>query len=328
MARFEGKRAAVTGAGGFIGAALSRRLLAEGASVVGIDLRANELDELAAAGIEKAVADITDPSSLADPLAETDLVFHTAARVHEWGTMAEFVRVNVAGTANLLDAAERAGSERFVHVSSVVVYGYDDPSEQDEGAHLRTYGVPYIDTKSASDRLARRRGAVVVRPGDVYGPRSVPWLVRPLELARARQLSVPGDGSGVMLPVYIDDLVEALLAGALRGETGAAYAAWEGVPVTFGEYFERIAAIAGAPPPRHLPRPLLEAAGAVVERWSALRGEPPAFTSRSATFIDRRGSVSIERARRELGWEPGVPLAEGLRRCSEWAREQGLVGAH
>ncbi len=81
-------------------------------------------------------------------------------------------------------------------ISSVVVYGYDDPAEQDETAHLRTCGIPYIDTKSGLDRLARRRGAVVVRPGDVYGPRSVPWALRPLELAKAGQLAVPGAGDG------------------------------------------------------------------------------------------------------------------------------------
>ena len=89
-----------------------------------------------------------------------------------------------------------AGGERAVHISSVVVYGYDDPGEQEEGAHLRTYGIPYIDTKSASDRVARRRGAIVVRPGDVYGTGSVPWVVRPLELPRAGRLAVPGEGDG------------------------------------------------------------------------------------------------------------------------------------
>ena len=71
--------------------------------------------------------------------------------------MEEFVRVNVGGTAAVLDAASAAGVARVVHVSSVVVYGYHAPGEQDESAHMRSYGIPYIDTKSASDRLARRR---------------------------------------------------------------------------------------------------------------------------------------------------------------------------
>ena len=73
-------------------------------------------------------------------------------------------------------------------------------------AFRRAHGIPYIDTKSASDRIACRRGAVVVRPGDVYGPGSVPWTLRPLQMARAGQLAVPGRGDGLMLPLYIDDL--------------------------------------------------------------------------------------------------------------------------
>ena len=70
----------------------------------------------------------------------------------------------------------------------------------------------------------------MIRPGDVYGPGSVPWMVRPLELARRGQARRPRPGDGVMLPVYVDDLVEAILAGAERGEPGAAYAAWDGEP--------------------------------------------------------------------------------------------------
>jgi nucleoside-diphosphate-sugar epimerase len=128
-----------------------------------------------------------------------------------------------------------------------------------------------------------------------------------------------------MLPVYIDDLVDALLAAAERGEAGEAYTAWSGEPVSFYDYYSRIAEIAGSPPPRRLPRPLLELGGAVMERWAKARGERPALTPRSAMFVDRRGSVSVERARSELGWEPRVGLDEGLRRCAEWARERGLA---
>jgi nucleoside-diphosphate-sugar epimerase len=149
--------------------------------------------------------------------------------------------------------------------------------------------------------------------------------VRPLELARTGRLAVPGNGDGTMLPAYVDDLVDSLLAAANRGRPGEAYTAWDGEPVSFNDYFTRIAEIAGGPPPRRLPRPVLDLAGAAMERWARARGTAPSFTSRSATFIDRRGTVSIERARSELGWQPQVPLDQGLRRCADWARGEGLV---
>jgi nucleoside-diphosphate-sugar epimerase len=128
-----------------------------------------------------------------------------------------------------------------------------------------------------------------------------------------------------MLPVYIDDLTEAVLLGLEKAEPGRAYAAWDGQTVTFREYFDRIAAIAGGPPCRVLPRPLLEALGATSEAFARLRSRPPMITARAATFVDRRGTVSTRRIRDELGWEPRVSLDEGLRRSADWARAQGLV---
>jgi nucleoside-diphosphate-sugar epimerase len=322
--RFDGRTAAVTGAGGFIGGAVAGALAAEGAAVRAIDVSADLAERALELGVEPAVADVTDRAALDAALSDVELVVHAAAFVHEWGSMSEFERVNVRGTAAVLDAAAAAGAERVVHISSVVVYGYDDPSEQDETSFRRTCGIPYIDTKSASDRLASRRGAVVIRPGDVYGPGSIPWVARPLELAQSSLMVVPS-GERWMLPVYVDDLVEAILLGLERGEPGRAYAVWGGERVTFHDYFSRIAQIAGTAPPRSGPRAALELAGAALDGWARLRGRAPALTARSATFIARRGTVSTERIRTELGWEPRVGLEEGLSRSAEWARSTGLV---
>jgi nucleoside-diphosphate-sugar epimerase len=324
--RFEGRRAAVTGAGGFIGNAICRRLAVEGAEVVGVDLDPAAAGRVKTAGAAFVEADVADREALGAALEQASLVVHTAAQVRDWGSMDEFVRVNVAGTANVLDACAEAGADRVVHISSVVVYGYDNPSEQDETAFRRAHGIPYIDTKSASDRLACRRGAVVIRPGDVYGPGSVPWTLRPLELARAGQLAVPGRGDGLMLPLYVDDLAEAVVLALASGEAGEAYAVWDDrARVTFEEHFNRLAGFAGGREARRLPRPVLELAGAVAERWAKLRGRPPTFTAHATTFIDRRGLVSATKARDQLGWEPLVSYEEGMRRTHEWLRAERLV---
>jgi nucleoside-diphosphate-sugar epimerase len=215
----------------------------------------------------------------------------------------------------VLDAA--AGADRVVHVSSVVVYGYDHPGHQHEGAQLRVYGLPYIDTKTASDRVARRRDAVVIRPGDVYGPGGSQWILRPAQMSRAGQLAVPA-GGGTMLPVFVEDLVGAILAGLERGEPGEAYAAWDGEPRTFEEHFTRVAEIAGGKPPRRLPRPLLALGAGAMAAAARARGADPAFSPAAITYVDRRGTVSNERARRELGWEPRFPYDEGMRLTAEW----------
>jgi nucleoside-diphosphate-sugar epimerase len=312
-----GRAVAVTGAAGFIGQALCRRLSSDGAEVIGIDVAGELAERIRAAGAEPRTADIADPRAIGEAVAGTDAVIHAAAYVREWGEMHEFIEVNVRGTANVIDAAAAAGAERLVHLSSVVIYGYDDPGEQDESAHHRAVGIPYIDTKSASDRLALRRGAVVVRPGDVYGPGSVPWVIRPVELMRRGRMALPGPGDGTMLPAYIDDLVDGIVDALRRGAPGRAYTLWDGDPVGFDEYFTRLAELTGGRPPRKAPRPLLSALAGATEAFARLRGKPPAFGRHGVTLVDRRGTASNRRAREELGWEPRVGLDEGLRRSAE-----------
>ena len=320
-ARFGGRRAVVTGAGGLIGARCCAELVTAGAQVVGLDLSPAAAERVRASGAEFELVDVTDREALGRAMKGAALVVHTAARLDDGRDMDDFVRVNVGGTAAVLAAARAAGVARVVHLSSVVVYGYESEAEQDEGAALRTVGIPYIDTKSASERIARRAGAVVVRPGDVYGPRSVPWVIRPVGLMRSRLLGLPR-AEGWMLPVYVDDLVEAILLALERGEPGAAYAVWDGSSTSFADYFARLARAAGTAPPQRLPEPVLRALGAAVESVDLRLGRAPRITGRAITFVTRRGRVSNRRAREELGWEPRVDLEEGIRRTGEWLREQ------
>lgn len=320
-----GLRIAVTGAAGFIGGTVAEMLVQRGAEVIGLDIAESGRARVEALGAKFVLADVAERSSVERALeGGIDAVVHTAAIVSDWTTMEESIRVNVGGTANVLTAARAAGASRAVHLSSVVLYGYDDPSEQDEDAPRRSVGIPYLDTKAASDRLASRLGAVVVRPGDVYGPGSNPWTVRAVDMVTMGLPMVPSE-DGTMLPVYIDDLAAGVLAALEHGRPSRAYAIWDGVPVTFRDYYQRYADMAGGGRVRVAPRALMSTVGAAMEGVARLTGRPPLFTRTALTFVDRRGTVSTRRAREELGWEPRVPLEEGLARSEAWLREKGLI---
>ena len=142
----------------------------------------------------------------------------------------------------------------------------------------------------------------------------MPWLLRPAELMRRGMLALPDRGDGTMLPVYIDDLVEGIVVALRRGRPGSSYTLWDGEPVSFSEYFTRLAELTGGKPPRNLPRPVLSAVAGATELAARLRGRAPAFGRHGVTLVDRRGTASNQRAREELGWEPRVSLDEGIRR--------------
>jgi nucleoside-diphosphate-sugar epimerase len=281
---------AVTGAAGFIGAAVCRRLAADGDEPIGIDL----------AGADRT-ADVADPGQTVAALAGADAVVHAAAIVSEKGRMADFVRVNTRGTRNVLDAT---AGRRAVVLASVAGWGYEFRRPLTEDALPRPCGIPYIDTKGATETLALRRGATVIRPGDVYGAGSQPWVVRPLEMMRAGRFFLPAPGDGLITPVYVDDLVDAVVR-ALREPraAGRAYTVWDGEAVTAREFFSHHARSLGQDRVRVLPAPLLRLTARAV-------GAGPA----AVTFMQRRAAFPNTRAREELGWQPRVSLAEGMAR--------------
>jgi nucleoside-diphosphate-sugar epimerase len=281
-------RVAVTGAAGFIGAAVCRRLAADGDEPIGVDL----------AGADRR-ADVSDITATVAALGGADAVVHAAALVSERGRMEDFVRINTRGTRNVLDAA---GGRRAVVIASVAGWGYEFRHDLAEDALPRPCGIPYIDTKGATEVLALRRGATVVRPGDVYGPGSQPWVVRPLEMMRRGRFVLPAPGDGLITPVYVDDLVDAIVR-ALREPraAGRAYTVWDGRAVTAREFFGHHARSLGQGKVRVAPAPLLRLAARAI-------GAGPA----AVTFMSRRAVFPNTRAREELGWEPQFTLERGM----------------
>ena len=320
------RRIAVTGAAGFIGAATCRRLAGEGVEVVGVDLRdpAEGRGEPFAGSF--VAADIRDTPRMAEAFRGCEAVVHTAALVGDWGPLEAFIDANVRGTLSVMDAAEAAAVPRVVHLASVAGWGYEFPLDIGEDAPIRACGGPYADTKGASDHLARRRGAVVIRPGDVYGPGSVPWTVRPVQAIRQGLFALPGNGDGLMTLVYVDDLVEAIVAATRApGVEGVGIAVWDGHPVPAREFFGYYCAMLGKGPVRTAPAPVVAAAAGVSELLARLTGRPPAISREAVRYISRRAAYPNRRAREMLDWEPRVALGEGMARSEQWLQAEGLL---
>src|SRR5687767_12529131 len=295
---------AVTGAGGFIGAAMVTRLAAEGHDVIGIDVDPGAAVRVTEAGAQFRRADTSDRGAVRGALQGAELVVHTAALLPGDASMSDAIRVNVGGTENVCVAAGDQGVQRVVHLSSVAAWGYDFRSDITEAEPLATHSShPYIATKAASELVARKHGATVVKPGDVYGPGSHPWAVLPFEMIRSRRIALPMKGRGILTLVYVDDLVDCVLRALTTPEAEAgAFTAWDGRPVTAKEFFDHYARMLGRNGVPTAPTALLH----LVMRLM------PGVDPDDLQFLMRRAVYPNARAREVLGWQPRVALEEGM----------------
>jgi nucleoside-diphosphate-sugar epimerase len=319
-------RVFITGACGFIGRALANRLRERGAEVRGVDLVGDE-----AAGV--LAGDIRAPGEWQEAMAGCDVVLHTAALVSNAAGLEASWRLNVLGTRLALEGAGRAGATRFIHFSSVRAFSdVDFPDGVGEDHPVRTNGNPYVDTKIASEQVALQAHAAgevpvtVVRPGDVYGPGSRPWTMLPLAEIRADRFALPAMGRSVFSPVFVENLVDGVvLAIDEPRAAGQVYVLSDGVGITTREFFGHYFRMLGKRGPICLPTPVALSLAKLNQLAYRFREGTTEVNPDTVHYMTRRGTYSIEKARRELGYEPRVSLAEGMERTEKWLREEGLI---
>jgi nucleoside-diphosphate-sugar epimerase len=325
-------RIALTGASGYTGGRLLRALLARGHAVSALVRPASLSAGLETSGATLVAGDLGDAAALGRLVAGADAVVHVAAVYRTAGHPDAYYReVNVRGTERLLDAALAAGVGRFVHTSTVGVHGHVARPPADETAPVSP-GDVYQATKAEAEALAlryhRERGlpVTVVRPGAIYGPGETRLLKLIRAVARGRY-AVVGSGRAFYHPVYVDDLVAGFLLALERPEApGEAFIVAGPRYVSQDDLARLIAeATGGRVLPFHVPAWPLQAAGALCEAVCVPLGiEPPLYRRRVDFWVKSR-AFTIDKARRLLGYEPRVDLAEGLARTVASYREVGWL---
>ncbi len=306
----------VSGATGFIGGHLVRALCAAGRAV-----RALVRDRsryAAPLGVEVFEGDLLRRESLAGVERGIDVVVHCASLLGKWGTEDSLLyEVNVQGTVHLLERFAGLGLERFVHLSAGGVTGPTEQPVVDESYECRP-ATPYERTKLEGERrvleLSRELGipATVVRPTFTYGPGD-PHKVALFRAIRLRRYVFIGDGLSVNHPVYIDDLISGILLAAERGRPGEVYILGGVRPVTKRELVHTIADALGVRRPGlRIPRGLAAAAAPLLEAAGRALGFEPILTRSRVMMMADNFGYSIDKARRELGYEPRTDLRDGI----------------
>ena len=322
----------VTGGSGFIGGALIERLHREGWEVRALARSDAAAERVRERGAEPVRGDIGDRATLEAAAAGSEVAFHSAAKVEDWGDPAEFERLNVGGTENVLAACRAAGVRRLVHVSTEAALMAGEPLVNvDENAPLRPDSPAlYSSSKARAEQLVRAANGdgletVVIRPRFVWGRGDTTLLPAITELVRSRRFRWIGGGRQLTATTHVDNTVEGLWLAATRAPAGGVYFVTDGEPVVFREFLTRMLATRGVTlPDSSVPAGLAGAVALVCEGiWRARKrfDSPPPVTRFAVWVSSQECTIDISRARRELGYASVTSREEGLAELADGSRE-------
>lgn len=324
----------LTGANGFVGMHLAKRLVRDGISVRAMVYGVQDHPELRHPLIELCHGDLMDPSSLEKAMEGVQQIYHLASLVGDWAPdPRDFFRVNVVGTINLIEAAKKMGIQKIVATSTVGAIGPPDPSHVypiDEN-HVRLLGftLDYEASKFLIDAritqyVLQGMDIVTVYPTRIYGPGVVDrkngylWLMKSY-LSRGF-VTYPNFGDVLGNMVYIDDVVDGHVLAMNKGKAGEKYILG-GENCTILEFFETIKAITGKKATRiSIPFPMLKLMAFILGSMSRLTRKQPLLTRQLLKKSRYSWPVSSQKAQRELGYAPHT-LEQGVRKSIDWLRE-------
>jgi len=329
-------RVLVTGAGGFLGRAVVRRLNDAGHVVVA--LVRDDVANVGVDGIETRTGDIVNLDAMAQAVAGCDAIVHCAAHVTPFGRIDDYYDVNVRGTDNLLAACEIAGVRKFVFTSCAgVVLDRGDLNGVNETQRMPARApTPYLSTKATAERHVLAANAadfatVALRPHLLWGPGESTLLPRLAALAKAGKLRLFGEAGKKIDSCYVDNAADAHLAALERLEPGAAiagkaYFITQGEPASIEGFVNGLLRAAGYPAEtRRLSTPVARVLASTAPLRRAV-GADPLVTGDLLALFGQATWFNIAAARRDLDYQPRVAMAEGFARVSSYLARERMRG--
>jgi dihydroflavonol-4-reductase len=323
-------RALVTGATGFVGSAVARRLLHDGHSVRVLARVGSDRRNLLGLDVDVVEGDLTCPASLLPACDGCEALFHVAADYRLWAPdPAELYRANVDGTRAILEAAKRAGVKRMVYTSSVATLGI--PKDRTPGSETTPVTVDdmighYKRSKYLAEEVARQFAAdgapiVIVNPSTPIGP----YDIKPTPTGRIVRDAMAGRlpayvDTGLNI-VHVDDVAEGHYLAHERGVPGERYILG-GFNMSLREVLTEIADIAGRSPPKvRLPHAAVMPVAYVAEAWARITGMSPIATVEEVRMSKKRMFFTSAKAERELGYT-ARPARLALEDAVHWFQQQ------
>ena len=317
----------ITGIGEFIGLRTTEIAIAKGLKVRGLEKDTELAKKAQKLGAEVIIGSVTDSSIAQKACQDVDIVLHTEEIAKEGGSIKEFSQVNIDGTINIGKAARNAGIKTFVHLSTASVYGFDYPNGVNEKEQLIKEKNPYCQTKIEAEKAlqqlnsSRDFGIIIIRAGDVYGPGSIPWTVRPISFMQQKLFAYTNEGK-VINHVYVDNLIDAIFLAIEKELHGEIINITDGKETSPQEYFTRLAETAGYGAPSSLGKEEIRIFLKLRSQGQKLLRKEPDIYPEAVDFMSRPYAFSIDKARRILNYKPAISLDEGMSRIKESLNNQ------
>jgi nucleoside-diphosphate-sugar epimerase len=320
----------VTGATGFLGKALARRLLSYGDEVTALGRNPSVLVELEREGMHPCRADLADGESIKAACQGQEVVFHSGALSSAWGPARLFYQANVLGTRNVIAGCEASGVRRLVYVSTPSIYfRFESRLNVHEEAPLPAVAVnEYARTKLLAEHeidraFARGLPAISIRPRAIFGEGDNAILPRLISRLKTGRMRVIGDGQNITDLTYVENVVDALLlcANAPEALLGRKYNITNGEPLPLWGLIRKVCEALGYEfPRRHISYPMALRLAAVLEMVnSLLPGRPePLLTRYMVGILAKSTTLNISAAHRDLGYVPRISVEEGFQRFVQW----------
>jgi len=321
----------ITGGSGYIGRNLAHYYIQKEYSVRLILKDPNKADPELQASCEILPGDITEPDSMAGAFDNIDAVIHAAGQLGQFGLpYKELYAVNVTGAVNVLEAAMKAGVNRYIHLSAGGVTGPLKQSFVDE-SYSPSPVTDYEKTKWIAEQQVKELGtqanynSLVLRPTFTYGPGD-PHKLKLFKAINKGHYFYVGNGLSTVHPVYIDDLIKGIDA-ALHSDIRDESIVIGGVTaVTKRELSTEIASALNVNPPRlMMPANLCKVAAAGCEFFARLSGSQPWLTKSQVLALSENWGYSIDKAKRLLHYSPTTILHDGIAKTVTWYRQQGWL---
>jgi nucleoside-diphosphate-sugar epimerase len=309
----------VTGAAGFIGSALVKRLVKEGYEVKA--LLHNTKPKIYEKKAEYIFGDITEIESIKPFFKDVDFVFHCAAIVKDYGPKNFFYKINLEGTKNLVKISEEFKIKKFIFLSHI---RYEDEKVSNYYSYTKALAEQYLIEKFKKDNFP----TIIIRPGNVYGPGATTWVLRPLKSIKENKISLIDHGKGIFLHTYIDNLLDAIIAALKEPKAlGEIIDVTDGDnDITWGEYFNTVAKIAGKPNiKRNMSRKTALFVSKLMIFLNKLFKIEPWVTPMAVRVLTNQHKVSTEKAKNLLGYNPKVDFQEGIKKVEIWLKNENYI---